>query len=120
MTRYMMMIYGPTDPAVADEAGTDIKRWIEYDAMLKAAGVHVADSRLHDPSTATTVRVRGGETVISDGPFAETKEWLTGYYLLDTPDLDRVLELAAQVPLAHYGSIEVRPVMDVALAAPQA
>ncbi len=120
MTQYLMMIYTPTDQAVADEVGTDIARWIEYDVLLKAAGVHVADHRLHDPSTATTVRVRGNETMISDGPFADTKEWLAGYYLLDAPDLDTVLELAARVPHVHYGSVEIRPVMEVALPAPGA
>ena len=115
MTQYMMMIYAPTNASDADEAGQDLTRWIEFDAMLKAAGVHVSDSRLYDPSTATTVRVRGGETVISDGPFAETKEWLSGYYLLEAPELDTVLDLAAKVPLVHYGSVEIRPVMEVAL-----
>lgn len=111
MTKYMMLIYAPTDPAQADAAGTDIERWIAYDAMLKAAGVHVSDHRLHGPETATTVRVRGGDTVISDGPFADTKEYLAGYYVIDAGDLDAAIALAAQVPLSHYGSVELRPII---------
>jgi hypothetical protein len=58
---------------------------------------------------ATTVRVRDGETQITDGPFAETKEYFAGYYLIETPDLDVVLEWAARIPSATYGSVEVRP-----------
>lgn len=111
MTQYMMMIYAPTDPAQADAAGTDIERWIAYDAMLKTAGVHVADHRLHAAETATTVRIRGRETVLSDGPFAETKEYLAGYYVIDVDDLDAAIALAAEVPLSHYGSVELRPVI---------
>ncbi len=113
MTRYMMMIYAPTDQAAADAAGTDIERWIAFDAMLKAAGVHVADHRLHDAASATTIRVRDGETVISDGPFADTKEYLAGYYVVDTADLDAVIKLAADVPLIHYGSVEIRPIISM-------
>lgn len=115
MAQYMMMIYAPTDPAVVDRAGTDLTRWIEFDALLTAARVHVADHRLHGPDTATTVRVRAGATVVSDGPVADCSEYLAGYYLLEAPDMGTVLELAGQVPLIHYGSVEIRPVMEVAL-----
>jgi hypothetical protein len=75
--------------------------------------VHVAGDALHGIETATTVRVRDGETQITDGPFAETKELLGGYYVIDVPDLDTALEYAAGIPSVGRGSIEVRPVVDM-------
>ena len=86
-------------------------RWNAYTQSLGEAGVLVAGDALDGIDTATTVRERGGETVLTDGPFAETKEILGGYYLIDVPDLDAALKWAAQVPNAPYGSVEVRPVM---------
>jgi len=65
------------------------------------------------PDTATTVRVRDGERITTDGPFAETKEILGGFYLIDVPDLDAAIEWAAKIPASPYGSIEVRPVMEI-------
>lgn len=120
MTQYMMMIYAPTEPLAADDPANQLDRWIEFDKSLHAQGVHVADHRLHDLDTATTVRVRDGETLISDGPFAETKEYLAGYYVLDCPDLDTMLAIAARAPIVHRGAVEVRPVMQVALPQEQA
>jgi hypothetical protein len=76
--------------------------------------VLVADDPLHRPETATTVRVRDGQTLSTDGPFAETAEWLGGYFIVDCRDLDEALELAARCPTAKAGSVEVRPVMEVA------
>jgi hypothetical protein len=75
---------------------------------------HVAGDPLHGNDSATTVRVNGGDRIVTDGPFVETKEWLSGYYIVDVADLDRALELAAQLPGAARGwdTIEVRPVMD--------
>jgi hypothetical protein len=66
-----------------------------------------------DPSTATTIRVRNGETLTVDGPFAETKEWMSGYYILECDHLDQALAAAAMVPSAKYGSVEVRPVAEM-------
>ena len=71
----------------------------------------VAGDALRPTSTATTVRVRDGETLMTDGPFAETKEQLGGYYLINAKDADEALAIAARIPSARYGSIEVRPVM---------
>jgi hypothetical protein len=76
----------------------------------------VHGAALQGTDTATTVRVRDDETQIVDGPFAETKEFLAGYYLLDCPDLDAALGYAARIPNIHYGSTEVRPVLDVGAA----
>ena len=109
--QYMLLIYSePYDAdAAMDEA--EMKRWFDYDAELRAAGVHLAGDPLLPVQTATTVRNRDGETLTTDGPFAETKEVLGGYYLLDVEDLDEALKWAARCPGADYGSIEVRPLM---------
>ena len=78
---------------------------------MKEADVFVANDGLAPPESATTVRVRDGETQITDGPFAETKEHLGGYYLIECADLDAALEWAARIPSSAYGSVEVRPLM---------
>jgi hypothetical protein len=75
------------------------------------AGILVDSSPLQPPQTATTVRVRDGEMQLSDGPFAEIKEQLGGYYILDCEELDTALRYAAMIPSARYGSVEVRPLM---------
>jgi hypothetical protein len=76
-------------------------------------GLMVAGAPLQSTTTATTVRVRDGETLTTDGPFAETKEQLLGYYLLDCKDLDHAIEVAARIPTAGVGSIEVRPIIEM-------
>jgi hypothetical protein len=86
-----------------------------YNAFGEAggkAGVIVSGEALEPSTTATTVRVRDGETLLTDGPFAETKEVIGGYYILDCPDLDTAVHWAAQIPGAKTGSIEVRPIME--------
>jgi hypothetical protein len=80
---------------------------------MKERNLFVGGQPLEPVNTATTVRVRNGETMVSDGPFAETKEVLGGYYLLDCEDLDEALECASKIPTAKYGSIEVRPIMQL-------
>jgi hypothetical protein len=87
--------------------------WLELNDSLREAGLLVANGRLHGVASATTVRVRDGETELTDGPFAVTKEVLAGYYVLDCGDLDEALKQAARLPLARYGSVEVRPIMPV-------
>ena len=84
----------------------------EFGRQVEEAGVFVAGAGLEPSSTATTVRVRDGERLITDGPFAETKEQLGGFYLLECKDLDEAIEWAAKIPGAQGGSIEVRPEMD--------
>jgi hypothetical protein len=79
---------------------------------LQAAGVMRGADRLRPTSTATTVRVRNGETIATDGPFAETKEQLGGYYMIEVKDLDEAIKWAAKVPSAAYGSVEVRPIWE--------
>ncbi len=81
-----------------------------YVQKLDANGQMLAGEALHAVSAATTVRVRNGQTMISDGPFAETKEHLAGFYMIDAKDLNEAMQIAAKIPPAKYGSIEVRPV----------
>jgi hypothetical protein len=88
----------------------------EYFAFTKAlvdSGEMVSGDALHGPDTATTVSVRDGETITTDGPFAEMKEVIGGYYVVDVSDLDRAIELASQIPDARVGKIEVRPLVDM-------
>ena len=114
MPKYMLLIYGPAEGRPSpEEMQAEMPRWFEYTKSLEDAGALVAGDPLHGTDAATTVRVRDGETQVTDGPFAETKEVLGGYYVIDCPDLDTALGHAARVPNVGYGSIEVRPVMDM-------
>ena len=81
----------------------------DYAAFSEQLGTYTGDP-LNGPDTATTVRVRNGETLTVDGPYAETKEWMSGYYVIECDELDQALKAAAMVPSAKYGSVEVRPV----------
>jgi hypothetical protein len=80
---------------------------------MREAGVLVDCAPLHPVSSATTVRIRDGETLLTDGPFAELREQIGGYYLIDCADLDEAVRWARTIPAARYGSVEVRPVVDV-------
>jgi hypothetical protein len=96
---------GPGDPAFEElMAG-----YAAFGELVEKLGVIRGGARLQPTSTATTVRVRDGKTLTTDGPFAETKEQFGGYYLLECKDLDQAIELAAKIPSAKHGSIEVRP-----------
>lgn len=114
--QFMLLIY--IDPALAPADNTpemfeDFGRWMAYTQELREAGVLLGGDPLEPVPTATTVRIREGETLLVDGPFAETKEHLGGYYLIDVPDLDVATDWAAKAPNASYGSVEVRPVMVI-------
>ena len=112
MPQYMLLIYSPTDGGpTPEQAQAEMPKWFEYTQALQESGAMVAGDALEPADTATTVRVREGETLLSDGPFAETKESLGGYYLVDVPDLDAALAWAAKIPNVGYGSVEVRPVV---------
>jgi hypothetical protein len=114
MPNYMMLIYTPVEGAPSpDDPGLDLKRWRAYRRNLHDSGMLLGEGRLQPNDVATTVRVRNDETLITDGPFADTKEYLVGYFLLDCPDLDTVLDLAARIPHIHYGTVEVRPMMEL-------
>ena len=112
--KYLCLIYS----AEADHQGMSPSAQQEYagsyfafDGEVKKAGVYVAGEGLKPVGTATTVRVRDGKRSTTDGPFAETKEQLGGFYLLDCKNLDEALSWATKIPTAKFGSIEVRPVM---------
>jgi hypothetical protein len=113
--KYLLTIYGDESGwnDLSPEEGQQIMA--AYGAFGQAAqdaGVLLGGEGLQSSSTATTVKVRDGETITTDGPFAETREQLGGYYLLDCKDLDEAIGWAARIPGAQQGSIEVRPVMD--------
>jgi len=112
MPQYMLLIYTPDEGGPSpEELEADFPKWMQYSQALQDAGVMVSGDALQGIDTATTVRIRDGETVVTDGPFAETKESLGGYYIIDVSNLDAALEWAAKIPSTPYGSTEVRPVM---------
>jgi len=86
---------------------------VDYDARIRDSGHCIASEALQSVTTATTVRVRDGELSITDGPFAETREQLSGFYLIEAPDLDAAVEIAAGIPPARVGSIEIRPIRPI-------
>ncbi len=110
MPRYTLLLYRQD----REPSESEPPLWIQFNESLRDAGLLLASERLHPVEAATTVRVRDDETEILDGPFAVTKEYLVGYYLLECADLDEALKHAARVPLARYGSVEVRPVAEFA------
>jgi hypothetical protein len=105
------MMFVATDPEAEpfDPAFDNIEEWVE---KLDASGKRVMGERLRRPEDAKTVRRRKGQLLVTDGPFAETREVLGGYYLIDVPDLDAAIDWAAKCPGAKYGSVEVRPIME--------
>lgn len=112
--KYMLLLTSAADagpqPGSPEEAA-EMGEWFAFDELLKTAGVFLEGEALMPVETATTVSVRDGRTLTTDGPFAETKELLGGYYVIDVPDVDAAVGYAAQSPNAGYGSIEVRPVL---------
>jgi hypothetical protein len=112
--QYMLLIYN--DPSVwqtmpEEQSRSMMGEYFTYTEELRGSGKFVAGDALQPTATATSVRVRSGETLTTDGPFAETKEVLGGYYLIDVESLDEALEWAAKIPGAKIGTIEVRPVV---------
>lgn len=101
-----------------EQFGAEMSAYMEFTNAVKQAGVYIGGEALQPTTTATTVRVQGGQILTTDGPFAETKEQLGGYYLLDCKNLDEAIQWAAKIPGASEGSIEVRPIMDFSQAAP--
>ena len=108
--QFIALIYS-TEGADDVDWDTLIQQYNVFGEKAGAAGVLVTGDALQPISTATSVQMRDGKKVVTDGPFAETKEQLGGYYLLDCKDLDEAVEWAAQIPSARYGTIEVRPVV---------
>ena len=111
--KYMLLIYG--DPSAYNPADGDkiMGEYMAFTQEILDSGEMVAGDPLQGTETATTVRVRDGKRSTTDGPFAETKEVLGGYYIVDVKDLDRAVELASKIPDSRTGSVEVRPVRDM-------
>jgi hypothetical protein len=113
MPNYMLLLYSP-EVSAAEQAQreSDMAKWIALNDEWSEAGSLVASGRLHPTATATTVRIREDETELTDGPFAITKEILGGYYILECANLDEALRRAERLPIARFGAVEVRPIMD--------
>ena len=114
--QYMLLIVGDADlvgKAHAEDMKNLMGAFMAYTKAMRDAGVMLEGDPLQPANTATTVKVRDGKTQVLDGPFADSKEQLGGYYLIAVPDLDTALEWAARCPGAPYGAIEVRPVMNM-------
>ena len=109
--QYMLMIYG--DPEVWEQATEEQRQemYAKYAAVSETPGI-LGGAELAARDTATTVRVRGGETLTTDGPFAEMKESIGGYYLLEAESLDDAIAVAARIPGAEHGAVEVRPLVE--------
>ena len=111
--KYMLLVY------MNEQAMTDEERqhcYVESAQLtqdLNATGQYVAAGPLHPVATATSVRVRDGKRVVTDGPFAETREQLGGYYVIEANDLDEAIAIAEKVPPVKYGTVEIRPVMEI-------
>ena len=104
--KYLCLVYGE-ERALESCPDADC---LAFDAAVRASGHCIASEALQPVATATTVRVRNGKVAVIDGPFAETKEQLAGFYLLEARDLNEAIQLAAKIPPARHGSIEVRPI----------
>lgn len=113
--RYLLLIYGneaEQSNLSPEEQQTTMMAYNDFTEMIQKRGAHLAGEALHPVSSATTVRVRQGKVLTTDGPFAETKEQLGGFYLIQSANLDEAIEIAAKIPAANNGSIEIRPIME--------
>jgi hypothetical protein len=117
--QYLLLIYGDEaagnerfETMSEEERNQMMGEWFRYTEELQQAGVHVAGEALQPTATAKTVTVSAGERLVTDGPFAETKEQLGGFYLIDVESEDAAVDWAAKMPNHPYGSVEVRPVMQ--------
>jgi hypothetical protein len=114
--RYMLLIYDAEsqwNSMSEQERGQLYQEYMTFTDQIKKSGHHLGGDPLQPIATATTVRVRNGKTATTDGPFAETKEQLGGYYMIKAANLDEARGIAARVPSAKFGSIEVRPIMEM-------
>ena len=114
--RYMLLIHHD-EKAWGNLSETERQRllveYLQFTQQINSGGFYLSAARLHPTSAATSVRVRNGKLVVTDGPFAETREQLSGYFLIEAKDLDEAIRIAARIPTARHGTIEIRPVMDV-------
>jgi hypothetical protein len=113
--RYALLIYTPepSEDSPEDAMPSEFAEYGAFSAYVRERGAFQAGDALQPTATATTVRVRDGQTLATDGPFAETKEALGGFYVLEAADLDEAIAYAARIPGARHGSVEIRPVFDL-------
>jgi hypothetical protein len=114
IVKYMLLIYGDENALNAAEREQCYRDSTELAHQLHAAGQYLAASPLQSTSTATSVRVRDGKPLVIDGPFAETREQLGGYFLIEAKNVDEAVAVAARIPLARLGTVEVRPIVEIA------
>ena len=109
--KYMLLIYGNEATKRTPEEGMAmVKEYVAVAESLRANGQYIVAERLQPTSTATTVRIRDGKTLTTDGPFAETKEQLAGFYFIEAKDIDEAIGVAERFPAARHGCVEVRPI----------
>ena len=111
--RYMLLIYGEESALDQDAREACYKESVALTHEMSKRGQFLAAAPLQSVSTATSVRVRDGKRLVTDGPFAETREQLGGYYLVDAENLDDAIAIAGQIPGAKWGTVEVRPVVEL-------
>ncbi len=111
--KYMLLIYGEEKALTDAERQHCYAESTELTHDLNARGQYLAANTLQSVTTATSVRVRNGKSAVTDGPFAETREQLGGYFLVDATDLNEAISIAARIPAARWGTVEVRPVVDI-------
>lgn len=111
--KYMLLVYFEERALSEEEREHCYVESAQLSRDLSDSGKYLSASPLHPVSTATTVRVRNGKRLITDGPFAETREQLGGYYLIDARDLDEAMNIAERIPVAKHGTIEIRPVLEI-------
>ncbi len=111
--KYIMLIYSREGAMTEEQHAACVAKSTQLCHELAAQGRFLGASPLHPVATATCVRIRNGSRLITDGPFAETTEQLGGYFLIDAPNLDEAITIAARIPAAQWGTIEVRPVVEM-------
>jgi len=111
--KYMLLVYLDEQVMSDEEREHCYVESAQLTQQLNSSGQYLDASPLHPISTATSVRVREGKRLVTDGPFAETREQLGGYYLIDARDLDEAIRIAERIPPAQFGTIEIRPVMEI-------
>jgi len=111
--KYMLLIYGDELALTETERESCYIESTQLAHQLKSSGQYLAANPLHPTAVATSVRVREGKRLVTDGPFAETREQLGGYFLIDANDLDAAIVIAERIPMARKGTVEIRPVIDI-------
>ena len=111
--RYMLLVYLDEKAMNETERADCYVKSAELAREIDASGHYLSAAPLHPTATATSIRVRDGKRLVTDGPFAETREQLGGYYLIEAADLDQAMKIAERIPGARWGTVEIRPVMEI-------